>query len=118
MLVSQLHCSSGRGQALPALAKNNSLDCFSYASRQLSHTPKFILSKCLLNLLVDKNNDNPFFPIIQVKFQQILRLVKCVAKMSFSCYALFKKTTEESHNEKTSNLQLYFVAVGCLPNRL
>ena len=47
LLVSQLHCSSGRGQALPALATNSSLDCLLYASRQLSHTPKIVL-KCIV----------------------------------------------------------------------
>ena len=41
-LVLQLHCSSGRGQALPALATNSSLDCLLNASRQLSHTPEVV----------------------------------------------------------------------------
>ena len=40
MVLSRFKRSSGRGQALPALAKNNSPDCFLYASRQVSYTPE------------------------------------------------------------------------------
>ena len=42
--------SSGRGQALPALATNSSQDCLLNASRQLSYTPKRLLFICFCRL--------------------------------------------------------------------